>query len=366
MRGGVQRGKEAAQADVHRAQVGNFVYFYLGVQLAVRAQNLLHLVGGHGVQPAAKAHQLHQVHVRLAGHILRRRIQPGVVGPLVQHAGRGLFPQMADRVLAHHGGALGGNQLFYAVVDFIVQMVGPPGQHQDGPSLGAGLGQHRLATLAHPCQVGVILGVGPGNGGPGLGGGDVRPVFLQNFGELFAKIRRAVDADIVVNKALSSQLGAACRNHLGVIGHHRAVVAVVALALVDIIAHAGVENGVDIRLGGQGVDVPVHQLGGVAHRVAGNGALPGKVELAGAARAGHHLKAQGGEQAVPEGQGLEEIQAHGQAQLAARAGHRAVAVQQALLVLVQVQGVPGLAAGEGAVAAVAADELPPAVEEIDG
>jgi len=44
-----QCGKQAAQADIHRAQVGDFVNFQLGVQLAARLQDLAGLIGGNGV-----------------------------------------------------------------------------------------------------------------------------------------------------------------------------------------------------------------------------------------------------------------------------------------------------------------------------
>ena len=57
----VQRGKQTAQADVHRTQVGDLVDLELGVQLAACLQDLAGLVGGDGIHAAAEGHQLHQI-----------------------------------------------------------------------------------------------------------------------------------------------------------------------------------------------------------------------------------------------------------------------------------------------------------------
>ena len=78
-----QCGKQAAQADVDGAKVGDLVNFQLGVQLAAFLQNFAGLVGGNGIQAAAEGYQLHQVHIRLGGAVLGGRIQAAVVGPLV-------------------------------------------------------------------------------------------------------------------------------------------------------------------------------------------------------------------------------------------------------------------------------------------
>ena len=61
-----QCGKQAAQADVDGAKVGDLVNFQLGVQLAAFLQNFAGLVGGNGIQAATEGYQLHQVHIRSA------------------------------------------------------------------------------------------------------------------------------------------------------------------------------------------------------------------------------------------------------------------------------------------------------------
>ena len=99
------------------------------------------------------------------------------------------------------------------------------------------------------------------------------------------------------------------------------------------------------------VDVAVHQLGRVAHRVRGDGVLAPEVELAVALRRVEHPKAQLGEEGVPEGIQLEHIQAHGDADGAPGAGAGLVRGQQLLFVVVQVVLGGGALLFQGLVAA---------------
>ena len=79
-----------------------------------------------------------------------------------------------------------------------------------------------------------------------------------------------------------------------------------------------------------------------------------------------HREAQLGEEGVPEGQQLPHIQAQGQPDLAPPAGDGLVAQDQLALVFVEVP-LPGVRlAGDGPVAAIAADEGGPVGEGVDG
>ena len=136
---------------------------------------------------------------------------------------------------------------------------------------------------------------------------------------------------------------------------------VVAQVLVQVVAHAGVEDRVH-ALPTQPVNVAVAQLGREAGRVAGDRRLTALVQLAVGEGADDDLKAEAAEQRVPERQKLVHIQAERDADLAAavRGGCcLAVAVQQLELVGVEVQVlvVKALAIGknvDGQLAVVAA------------
>ena len=189
-----------------------------------------------------------------------------MVGPLVQHMGGEFGLQLADRVLRNHHGAALADELVNAVVDLPIQVIGPAGQYNHRQVLLFGQGQIFLTLFVNTRHVGVIFlirRVGSGlylffrNGGKVPG---------QNVGHLPGEVLAPVQAHIVVDKLGVLQGGDVGVQHLRVIGHHRAVVVVVPQVLVQVVAHAGVEDGVWLHFQ-QGFDVAVHQLGGIAHRV---------------------------------------------------------------------------------------------------
>ena len=73
-----------------------------------------------------------------AAAVLRRRIQPGVIRPLVQHRGLERFRQLGHAVLGDDRRAEAGDQGVDAVVDLRVHMVGPACQHDDPAALLSG------------------------------------------------------------------------------------------------------------------------------------------------------------------------------------------------------------------------------------
>ena len=335
----------------------------MGVDLVPSLQNGADLVAGDGVHAAAEGHHLHQVQALVAavGHELGRRVQPGVIGPLVQHVGGEFGLQLADGVLRdQHGPALT-DELVNAVVDLRVQVVGPAGEHDHRQVLLLGQGQVLLALLVDALHVGVVLLIG------GVGSGfhfllrDGAEVLGQDVGHLAGEVLAPVEAHIVVDKLHVLQGGDVGVQHLGIIGHHRAVVMVVPQVLIQVVAHAGVEDGVGLLVQ-QGLDVAVHQLGRVAYGIRGDGVLAPEVELAVAFRGVEHPKAQLGEEGVPEGVQLEHVQAHGDADGAPGAGAGLVGVQKLPLVVVHVVLGGGALLFQGLVAAVARD-VPGAVRE---
>ena len=152
---------------------------------------------------------------------------------------------------------------------------------------------------------------------------------------------------------------------LGVIGHHRAVVMVIAQVLVEVIAHAGVKNRVHAFIQ-QRLHMAVHQLCRVAGGIGRNGGLPQVVQRLGGLGRNRHAEAQRGQKRVPEGQQLVEVQPHRQPDVLARALHAAVLGEQLALVVVKIVSLLRALGAQGLGALVAADELFAAGKGIDG
>lgn len=133
---------------------------------------------------------------------------------------------------------------------------------------------------------------------------------------------------------------------------------VVAQMLVQVVAHAGVEDGLDALMD-EIIDMAVHQLCREADGIRRNGGLTRDIQLAAGERGNGHVKAQSRKQRVPERQQLVHVQAHRQANRAARGVFPAVihdGQQLFLLVGVEIQAALLLVAGNRTVAAIAADE----------
>ena len=138
---------------------------------------------------------------------------------------------------------------------------------------------------------------------------------------------------------------------------------IVPQSLVQVIGHAGVEDGVHM-LPEQGFHMSVHELCREAYRVRGDGMLTAQVQLPVGGGRGHGLKAKIREEGMPEGQQLIEIQPHGQADPATLAGHTLALCQQLPLVVVQIVVLAGVPGGKGLFAPIAPDEFPLAVKGI--
>ena len=256
-----------------------------------------------------------------------------MVGPLVQHRGGELLHPVGDGVFRHHRRAETGNQGVDAVVDLRVHMVGTARQHDDAAALRPGLVDDALALLADQGHMVGILSVGRVGGFLHFALGDIREIVPQSGENLLGKVFGPVEAHIVVDKLGILNLRAVTGNNLRVVGHHGAVVVVLAQALVDVIGHAGVENSVQAQLGEE-LNVAVGQLGREAGGVTGDGPLPFQVQVPAGEGAVVDREAQLGEEGMPEGQQFPHIQAQGNADLAPLAGDGLVAQNQLSLVIV--------------------------------
>ncbi len=220
--------------------------------------------------------------------------------------------------------------------------------------------------LPHVVDVGVVGVVGRLGGRRLSLGGDAE-LLLHELGDALFKVLVPPQAHIGVQEPGLLQGGHVGGQQLGVVGHHRAVVVVVADALVVVVGHAGVPDGVHPLLH-QGLHVAVEQLGGVAHRVRGDGVLSLQVELPGGLGGEDHLEVEPGEEGEPEGQVLVHVQAEGDADAAPGAVALPLALHgpELLVLVVHQVGHLHLLLAQGAGAAVARDEAPPAVEGVDG
>ena len=291
-----------------------------------------------------------------------------MVGPLVQHRGVEFLLVPAHRVLGDHRGALPDDQLVDAVVDLGVNMVGTARQHDDVFALLAGFGDDGGALVPDLLHVAGVLVVGGVDGGMDILLPQVGVGFGDGLVEPLVEVLAALQIKVIVEQRNLGQFGAVALQHLGVVGHHRAVVVVVAQVFVQVVAHAGVEHRVHALLG-QPMDVTVAELGREAGGIAGDGGLSGLVELAAGEGADHHLEAQFRKQGMPEGQQFIHIQAEGNADPGPGMFRRrgvAVVLQQLKLVGVEVQILVVGLAGDRLVAAVARDEPLAVRKDVDG
>ena len=252
------------------------------------------------------------------------------------------------------------------MVDLRVYMIGAACQHNNALALTARLVDDLAALYPDLSHVCLVLRVGSIGCCLHLPLGDAAKVLGQHLlCHLVHKVLGTVDAHIIIDELFAFQLRAVACQNLRVVGHHRAVIVVVAQSLVHIVGQAGVEDGVQLHLA-QRLDVAVAQLCREAGGIAGDGSLSGQIQPAGGHRAGVHRKAKARPEGVPEGQQLVEAQTQWDADGTALAGHRLVAGQQLLLVGVQVQAVVLALAGNGLIAAVAGDELAAIGKGVDG
>ena len=380
----LKRGHERADADARGTQVGHLVDLEHGVNLAAGFQDLLHLVGGQGVQAAAEGVELDQVQVVAHRHKTSDGVQAAVVHPLVDDANRtlGLY-QMRERILGKDRKAKARDKLGQGVVDLGVVMVGTTGEHD---AVTAVVLDPLKGLLAHGLDVLVEARVGlkgSVDGGIDLGARDLGSTHATATG---LSIGHAVDGEHLVQAAL--ELG------LVMIGHKRVQELDVLLAdLVDVecqrrgVAH---DDGAVVTVAGgrvllalptharhpDKVDVAVDKvhhvavahLGRIAHALGRHGLDARLVGLFARLVGQLHAKAQARKERVPEGVVLVHVERARDADGAARGlvGAQHLAVKEQLVFLFEEVGGLGLllfVAG-ALLATVAGNEAPTAAKVV--
>jgi len=277
-----QGGEQAAHADAGGAEVGDLVDLEDGVDLPRRLEDLLHLIGGEGVEAAAEAVELDKVEVAaLRGH-LGGGVQARVVHPLVNDADGALErAEVCDGVLGEHRQAEAGEQLGNGMVDLGVVVVRAACEHD---AVGAGLlhpGKRLLALGAHvglelgilfPCVVDGRLDLGARRQA-GMAANDL----LEVVGQLVVKALLQV-VFLVVGQPRVQERGRARlaqvvdveAQGLGVAGDDRAVV-MVAGALVFLALPLGARHPDEVWVLLEQVHhVAMAELGRVAHALGGH------------------------------------------------------------------------------------------------
>ena len=108
-----------------------------------------------------------------------------------------------------------------------------------------------------------------------------------------------VEVELGVQEVLVRETVIVCEQKLGIVGNYRTIEVIVAVALVYIVAHAGIENEV-YALIEQILDMSVSKLCRIAYGIRGNGVLSEIVHIARAFVRDNGAESERGEQGVPE------------------------------------------------------------------
>ena len=161
-------------AYARRAEVVDLVYLEHGIQLVRSEHEFLYLVGRHRVAAAAEGVELYELEVVLFAHVVRCRVQAGMVHPLVEHAyGVMYLIEVGNAVFGEHREAVGVYHLGYAMVDLGVEVIGTSREHY--PAL-ARFVEESDRLFAHPADIVfelLVLVVSGFDGCPDLLFGDI-------------------------------------------------------------------------------------------------------------------------------------------------------------------------------------------------
>ena len=304
--------EKGTDTDPGGPQIVHLVYFQAGVDLAGTGQDIVHLIRGDGIQPAAEGVQLYQVQVLHGLHIACGRVEPGMIHPLVRHDERPLrAAQMGDGILGEHGDVKGSDQLRDAVVDLRVYVVRPSRQHDAALSGLLQEGQGLFALFADGLPGVRQLLPGGFRGGLHAVGRQFRK-FLQQGLRHGAQIPEGHEGIAQHRLAVADGLHIVL-DVLGVGRDDGAVVMVVGpLHLVPLIKQRRVEDEIHL-LPDQPLHMPMGQLGRITFGFAGDGLDSQFVDFARGGGGEHHTVPQPGEENMPEGIVLVHIQHPGNA-----------------------------------------------------
>lgn len=109
------------------------------VDIAAGFEDVAHLIGSDGVEPATEADELDDGHVGIFQGGLGGVVETGVIGPLVQHVGIRVAVDERQPVFADDDGAEALHEAVDAVVDLWVDVVWATGEDDDRQLVDAGV-----------------------------------------------------------------------------------------------------------------------------------------------------------------------------------------------------------------------------------
>ena len=236
-----------------------------------------------------------------------------MIGPLVQYAQSGGIRKTCHAVLCDDSHAEAGDQLVYAVVDLLVDVVRTACDNYDLAPLCSCLLYYFHSLAGNGILVGAesFIGLVHSIGYPAL---DI--VSAESLSHDLYDVLPDIQVKIRVYEVITVEPRVVCDEELGIVGNNRAVEVVVAFALVYIVAHAGVEYEIH-ALVEEILDMSVSELCGIADRIRRNGVLSEIVHITGALIGNNRPESQCGKEHMPEGQLLVEAQCKGKSHSAA-------------------------------------------------
>ena len=366
---GADSRQKRADTDTRRAQVVDLVDLQAGIDLAASLKDLIYFICRYGVKSAAERVKLDQIQIVSCFHEVRRRVQAGMVHPLVVDPKRTFdLAEMGDGILCQYGDPVAVDQIRDSVMDLRVDVVGASCQNDTSSSCFFQIFQSFLAFFLHifshsreflPCGVGRFLYFLGGN-------------IFKYFHQAVCKDRLGSEGKerIAEINGRISEFVHIVLDVLRIGGDNGAVIMIYRIReFVPLIGNAGIEDELHAFFD-QPAYMAVGQLGRITFRFAGDGFNTQLVNLPGGGGREHHLVFQLRKEGKPERIILEHIQDSGDTHLSSDClirRKRLIGKQPFIFVLVKIGYVIFVFLfADSPLAAVAADKLAAAGEFVDG
>ena len=144
--------EQAADSDTDSAEIGDLVDLQKRIQLAGSLQNLAYLICRYGIKSASERIELNHLQFIMLADKFRCIVQPGMIYPLIHNTqGPGRLKIDGKTILSKNRQTVGGNQFRDPVVDFGVDMIRPPRQHDSALAVMLHLIEQALAFRTNIC-----------------------------------------------------------------------------------------------------------------------------------------------------------------------------------------------------------------------
>ena len=219
-----------------------------------------------------------------------------MVSPLVEYSELRSTCKVSDAVLSDNSHAETCNELMYTVIYLLIDMIRSAGE-DDYMTLFSSCLFDYLSCLV--CNVGMVAVESLVSSINSSRDASLDVVFLQHFTHYSYNVLFDIEVEIRVNEVLVIESCIVSEEKLRIISDYRAVEVVIASALVDIVAHAGVENEV-YALIEKILDMSVRELCRVAYCIRRDSVLTEIIHTSGAFIGGHNSEAEACKEHMPE------------------------------------------------------------------